>query len=68
MFGWLFNLLRAGALAQSIIKAVEAARGLVLDTALGRVLCNPMPKFFNLNETEKTKLKNLSAWKNWTAP
>jgi hypothetical protein len=28
MFGWLFNLLRAGALAQSIAHAVEAALGL----------------------------------------
>jgi len=37
----------------------QAARGLVVDAASGRVLCNPMPKFFNLNEVEATRIKNL---------
>ena len=41
--------------------ASRAARGIVFHTPTGTVVCRPMPKFFNLDEHEETRLENLPA-------
>ncbi|MDO8553308.1 MAG: T4 RnlA family RNA ligase [Candidatus Micrarchaeota archaeon] len=37
----------------------KMARGLIINIKTGEILAKPFPKFFNLNETEETKLENL---------
>ncbi|MBS3068058.1 T4 RnlA family RNA ligase [Candidatus Micrarchaeota archaeon] len=40
-------------------KYTKMARGLVVNLKTGEIVARPFPKFFNLNETEETKLENL---------
>lgn len=40
-------------------KYTRMARGLVINLKTGQIIARPFPKFFNLNETEETKLENL---------
>ena len=37
----------------------KMARGLIVNLKTGQIVARPFPKFFNLNETEETKLENL---------
>ncbi len=40
-------------------KYTKMARGLIVNVKTGEIVARPFQKFFNLNETEKTKLENL---------